>query len=292
MIPVIGLASGLGGRHDGSRLGPQLIQEHLSAEVNWKKIIRPTSNPLNKRQEIPLLNEELANEVHACVREYPFTMIIGGDHSCGIGTWSGVSEALRQKEEDLAVIWMDAHMDSHTHETTPSGNIHGMPLASLLGYGSTDLTQLFSQQIKLKPENVFLVGIRSYEEAERALLEKLKVRVYYMDEVQQRGLQTIFNEIIENLSTRKLSYGISLDIDFFDGQIMSATGTPEDNGVDPLEFIDSYSAFEKYPPIAFEYVEFNPPQDKGNQSLDWSLRILKHVIQTSLLVQKEELVKA
>lgn len=290
MIPVIGLASGLGGSHEGSRLGPQLIQEHLSAETEWKKMICSGSSPLDKRQEIPLLNEKLAREVYACAQEHPFTMVIGGDHSCGIGTWSGIATALHQQGEDLAVIWMDAHMDAHTHETTPSGNIHGMPLASLLGSGAQDLTQLFSQHPKLKPENAFLVGVRSYEEEERTLLEKLNVRVYYMDEVRKRGLKVIFEEIVNNLNIRQLSYGISLDIDFFDPNLMSATGTPEANGVDPQEFINAYASFEKYPPIAFEYVEFNPAQDKGNQSLDWSLRILRRVIQAGRLIQKKELI--
>lgn len=289
MIPVIGIASGLGGSHEGSGQGPLLIQENFSDIVKWKKVLRPEANFQNKRQQIQFLNQKLAEETCVSVSQHPFTVVIGGDHSCAIGTWSGVAEALRAQGEDLALIWIDAHMDSHTPETTPSGNIHGMPLATLLGYGHEDLTQILSPHPKLKPENVFLIGIRSYEDAEKKFLEKHNVRVYYVEEVQERGLKEIFSEITENLKERNLRYGLTVDIDFFDAEEMSATGTPAENGVDPQEFIDSYNIIDRYPPIVFEYVEFNPPCDTDNKSLVWTLQILERALETRITASEGEL---
>lgn len=291
MIPVIGIASGLGGSHDGSRLGPIVIQKSFSANVHWRKIIHPESYFSNKPAQISLLNQKLAEETYNSVLRHPFTFVIGGDHSCAIGTWSGVAEALRAKGEDLALIWIDAHMDSHTSETSPSGNIHGMPLASLLGYGSDDLTQILSSQPKLKPENVFLIGIRSYEEEERKFLEDLNIRIYYVEEVHRRGLKPIFSEIIEELASRNIPYGLTVDIDFFDAEKMCATGTPADNGIDPEEFIDHYVCFERHLPIVFEFVEFNPPQDIENRSLVWTVQILQRALEAWIPSVKKELVE-
>jgi arginase len=277
MIPYVGLASGLGAGNDGCRQGPLFIQEHLPNDVDWKAMIQPKSLILDKWEHIPLLNQELAQATLACATEHPFTIIIGGDHSCAIGTWSGIAEAARRQGQELGLIWLDAHMDSHTPESSESGNIHGMPLASLLGIGSSSLTQILSEHPKLKPQNVFLVGIRSFETPEKELLERLGVRIYWMDEVHERGLKTVLAEVVENLSTRKIPYGISADIDFFDPSYMSATGTPVEKGANPDEFIQNYSVFETFPPIAFEFVEFNPDRDTEGKSLHYTLKILERV---------------
>ncbi|MES2198539.1 MAG: arginase [Chlamydiota bacterium] len=283
MTVFIGLASGLGGRHAGAGEGPPLIQKTFPFLVEWKKMIYPKKEELDKSEHISLLNIQLAEETYNAAKNYPFTVVIGGDHSCGIGTWSGIATA--QKKE-MALLWLDAHMDCHRPETSETGNIHGMPLASLLGHGSPSFTEILSKNPKIKPENLFLIGIRSYEPPEQELVERLNVRVYYIDEVKKRGLQAIFKEISDYLKAKEINYGISLDIDFFDPMYMSATGTPEDNGLAPEEFLVSYSVFDDYPPIAFEFVEFNPPFDKG-ESLEGIHAILKRVLEG-----RTELIKA
>jgi arginase len=283
MIPYVGLASGLGAGNEGCRLGPLVIQEMLPADTDWKAMIQPKSLILDKWEHIPLLNQELALATFACAREYPFTIIIGGDHSCAIGTWSGIAEAKRQEGKEMGLIWLDAHMDSHTPETTETGNIHGMPLASLLGVGPPSLTQILSEHPKLKPENVFLVGIRSFEPAEKEFLERLNVKIYFMDEVHERGLKTILTEIVTKLEQSQTSYGISADVDFFDPSHMSATGSPVEKGADPDEFIQNYSVFDSFPPIAFEFVEFNPSNDTEGKSLQYILKILEKVTSSHLI---------
>jgi arginase len=238
-------------------------------------MIRPTSSA-SKWEQIPALNTQLAKAIFSCATKHPFVVSIGGDHSCAVGTWSGIAEAL---QKDIGLIWIDAHMDSHTPETSESGNIHGMPLAALLGHGSPSLTHILSEKPKIKPENLFLVGIRSFEEGEKKLLDTLGVRVYFMDEVIQRGLSAVLSEILEKLS--HIPYGISLDVDFFDPSAIIATGTPVPGGAHPEEFLDSYSLFEAHPPIAFELVEFNPSKDTDNTTLNHVLNILKRVTNRS-----------
>ena len=283
MTIFIGLASGLGGRHLGAGEGPPLIQETLPFKAQWQKMIYPKKETLDKSDHIALLNTQLAEETYHAAKNYPFTVVIGGDHSCGIGTWSGIATA---QEEDIALLWLDAHMDCHRPETSETGNIHGMPLASLLGHGSSKFTEILSKKTKIKPENLFLVGVRSYEPPEKELVDRLNVRVYYIDEVKTKGLQAVFIEILDYIKSKKIKHGISLDIDFFDPSYMSATGTPEENGLSPNEFLESYCVFDNYAPIAFEFVEFNPPCDKG-ESLEGVHSILKRVLEG-----RSELVKA
>ncbi|MBS0655995.1 MAG: arginase [Verrucomicrobia bacterium] len=279
MIPCLGVASGLGGSHRGSEKGPIVIRERISLPVDWKEMLCPTPNVQVAWEEIPVLNEKIARITFSHTMQAPFSLIITGDHSSGVGTWSGVAEAQRQKGQELGLIWMDAHMDAHVPETTPSGNIHGMPLAALLGHGAKNLTHLLSEHPKIKPENLFLVGIRCYEDEEKELLEKLNVRIYYIEEVKSRGLSQVLSEIVNTFSERQLSYGVSLDIDFFDPSVMPATGTPEANGVDPDEFLAAYELFDSYPPVAFEFVEFNPPLDTNDESLRRVDTILHRVVQ-------------
>ncbi len=283
MIPFVGLASSLGGRDSSAAKGPLVIQETFKIAAEWKEMIVNDTTSSNKLDCISLLNKKLANRTYQCVKNYPFTVIIGGDHSCAIGTWSGVATAVQETGEELALLWFDAHMDAHTMESSPSGNIHGMPIAALLGYGSEKLTHILSKNSKIKPENLFLIGIRSYEEPEKILLTQLNVKIYYMEEVKERGLRAILNEILEIISNKKLKYGLSVDIDFFDPSFMSATGTPSEEGLNPAEFIESCNLLPNYPPLAFEFVEFNPTYDRDHQSLEWVHQILKCVVDTIAL---------
>lgn len=272
-IPYLGLASGIGGGHAGSKEGPLLIQ-HEWPQADWKRMVQTEHQTEDRLNEIASLNQELAQLAFQYLLESPSLIVVGGDHSCGIGTWSGVSESLAREGKEMALLWCDAHMDSHTFETSESGNPHGMPLAALLGYGSKKLTHILSDRAKVKPENLFLIGIRSFEAPEQELLNRLGVRIYYMEEVKQRGVQAILEEILVQLKAKNLPYGMSLDIDFFDPEEMCATGTPEPGGPKVEEFLQSAAALKAYPPKAFEFVEFNPPCDPQGISLPKVKQIL------------------
>src|SRR5665213_879539 len=164
------------------------------------------------------------------LQQHKFVSVVGGDHSCAIGTWSGVYDAMHHLG-DIGLIWIDAHMDSHTPETTPTNHIHGMPLACLLGYGYPTLTGVLHAAPKFKPENVCLIGVRSYEKGEAALLKHLNVRVFFMEEVQERGFEVVLAEAVQHVNQHTIGYGITLDIDAVDPLEAPGVDVPEPEGI-------------------------------------------------------------
>jgi arginase len=265
-IPCIGLASGAGAGNRGCGDGPLYLKKSLG--LTWQRMINPIDNAT-----IAALNSELAMSAKLVADTRQFFLSFGGDHSCAIGTWSGVSESYRQ-EGDIGLIWIDAHMDAHTQETSPSGNLHGMPLAVLLGYGDPTLTNILSSLPKVKPENVVLIGIRSFEESEEALLATLNVQIYYADQVKTMGLANILQMVIHDLSKRTVGYGVSFDVDAIDPSVVSATGTPVPDGIDGEEMLSSLTLFNIHRPLAFELVEYNPNLDEDGSTFMYIKRLL------------------
>lgn len=282
----VGLASGVGAGNKGCKDGPIFLQKYLqSIPLEWKKLIVSSDVIKNPYEEIEKLNTKFAKEVQAIASDKNFFISFGGDHSSAIGTWSGVSEAYRASG-DIGLIWIDAHMDLHTPYTSESGNIHGMPLASLLGQGDPRFTKLLSENPKIKPENVILIGIRSYEKGERDLLEKLGLTVYYMDEVHQKGFYPILKDAILTLQSKTVGYGISFDLDVIDPKFVNAVGTPVENGLCPKEAIKAFSSLiQDHPPLAFELVEYNPSLDiekKTFQFIENLFKELSHALMSCL----------
>lgn len=276
MIPFVGLASGIGGSNPGSGKGPLFIQKHLSLPADWKAMILPKEEMNEPLKAIELLNQELADAVSPLVHEGTFFVALGGDHSSGIGVWSGAASTLRSKG-DIGLIWVDAHMDSHTPQTTESGTIHGMPLAVLLGHGEPSLIQIADPHPKIKPENLVLIGIRSYESGEAELLKSLNVRVYFMDEVKARGIEAVMKEAVEIVSRHTVGYGVSFDLDSIDPQYAPGVGTPVPGGIHPDEFLSSLSALYENFPIGFELVEYNPTLDQELKSLNFIQQLLEAI---------------
>ncbi len=198
-IAVIGAASGYGAQKHGCQDGPDVLQSfgfldrlhEAGVEYRWDGILHlPENNCRAPLSSVALFCEGLAFKVHRSVSRGDFPIVLGGDHSCAIGTWSGVKSAM-QEHDRLGLIWVDAHMDSHTFATTPSSAIHGMPLACLLGHGDEHLTHISSPLPKLRPEDVCLIGTRSFEEGEAKLLQQLGVRVFHMEEILRRGMEAV-----------------------------------------------------------------------------------------------------
>jgi arginase len=258
MIPYLGLASGLGGADSRCAEGPLVLSKLLT--LGTGQIFIPESKILDKYDHLALLNQRLADAAYRLASEHPFFLSLGGDHSSAIGTWSGVARA--QKGE-IGLLWIDAHMDAHTPETSESGNIHGMPVAALLGYGDPRFTRLSP---RLNPRNVALIGIRSFESAEEALLKRLGVRIYYMQEVKERGFQAVLKEAEELVSLHTTGYGISFDLDGIDPTFVPAVGTPVPDGLDPKELLGGLSQLKKRP-LALEIVEYIPSLDPQRQAL-------------------------
>jgi arginase len=258
-----GCADGAGWLKD-SKLFNQAVKQAAIPAV-WEAILTPPA-AATVLDSVTQHCHELATQVAALVRNHKPFMVFGGDHSCAIGTWSGAYSEVAGKG-DMGLIWIDAHMDSHTPQTTPSGNIHGMPLACLLGQGIPQLIHILTDTPKVKPENLCLIGVRSFEEGEAQLLKQLKVRIYYMDEVKQRGLEIIIKEAITQVTKNTVAYGLTIDLDSIDPDDAPATGVSEPDGLSARELCDAAKQFAHDPRlIGSEIVEFDPHRDKNQMT--------------------------
>ena len=192
--------------------------------------------------------------------------MIGGDHSCAIGTWSAVAHANRLRG-DIGLIWIDAHMDSHTYLTSVSQNIHGMPVASLLGEGDQSLSQILDSYPKLKPQNLCIIGLRSYEAGEAALLKRLGVKLFLMDDVRKRNFQTVFLEAWQQVSYTSCGVGLSIDMDGIDPFDAPGVGSPESDGLSGADLVSELTHFFlTHSLLGLEIAEFNPMMDQKGKT--------------------------
>ena len=274
-IIVIGAASGAGAPDPGSAEGPDALRRYRAfhdtplQHVEWDAILRvPRAQQGTPLEAVAVLSARLAAEVEAVLQAGNFPLVVGGDHSCAIGTWSGVHHALAGRGP-IGLIWIDAHMDSHTFATTPSGQIHGMPLAVLLGHGEAALTAIDGPQAKLRPEHVCLIGVRSFEAGEAALLHRLGVRVFDMDEVRRRGLAEVFDDALAIVRQGTAGFGVSVDLDALDPEEEPGVTTPVPGGLRRAELAAALSRLRGDPAfVAMEIVEYNPRRDRGHATAD------------------------
>lgn len=270
-IRLIGAASAIGAVDKGCATAPDVLKrlplERILAQyglnAKWEAIIRPEKIKQCKPQAsvVKAFLVDLANTVaNVLVRGCRFA-VVGGDHSCAIGTWSGAAAALRQRGP-LGLLWVDAHMDSHTPDTSPSGALHGMPLACLLGYGERELTEIAYPTPKLQPQHVCIVGVRSFEEGEARLLELLGVRVFFMQEVQRMGLEAVMQKALEIVSQETAAFGISIDLDAIDPLDAPGVGSPAPLGVAGRALVECMGMVAQQPKlVGLEVTEFNPLRD-------------------------------
>ncbi len=288
-IELIGVASGWGAKVRDSELGAETLRAtrfyNKIPSMRWNRMVYPqfrsTEKSLAVGQETkPVLQDvftQLSRQVEEVILENHFPVVIGGDHSNAIGTWSGVIKSF-QAAEQFGLIWIDAHMDSHTYETSPSKAFHGMPLAALLGYGETEFVNLNGFKPKLNPKHVVLMGIRSFEEGEQKLLEKLNVRVMYMDEIKSRGFEECFDEALSIVKNGTKNFGVSLDLDFFDPEFAPATPSLEPNGEDPKNVLSRFAKLKLESKFAaLEIVEFNPKTDVNGITLNLIQDVMKNI---------------
>lgn len=268
---VIGVASGYGAGDPACQDGPAVLQalrfladlEESNDCIRWDQPVRTMDPcPTDPIEAVADIGRQLADRVGQHLRNGNFPLVIGGDHSCAIGSWSGAKRSLGG-EARLGLIWIDAHMDSHTFGSSPSQNIHGMPLACLLGYGDSRLTGIAGAEAKLLPEDVCLIGVRSFESAEAVLLKKLGVRIFFMDDIRQRGLHEVFDEALRLVRRHTAGYGISIDLDVLDPVEEPGVGTPVPGGLlraDLAEALVLAHGDEKL--MMLEIVEYNPYRDE------------------------------
>lgn len=265
-VHIIGVGSGLGAPESGSGDGPAQLQlagldarlRDRALDIAWVTTLIPDAAPGEPLLSVfNRLRRKIADTVENSLRSGATPLVLGGDHSCAVGTWGGVASALDGGA--LGLIWIDAHLDSHTPDTTPSGRLHGMPLAALLGHnpGLTD-----GQPAVLLPEHVCVVGARSFETEEAALLAALGVRVYAMEEIRERGIDVVLREAAARARARTVAYGITVDLDAFDPQQAPGVTTPASGGlaVAPVAKVLA-ELCAAHPPVAVEIAEYNPHRD-------------------------------
>lgn len=252
MNEYLGVCSGKGSPDEGCGFGPATI-------LHPNQLLWHRGKIKNTKDAIVNICLETSTTVNNILSRNNFPVVIGGDHSCAIGTWNGVYQYTKSP---FGLLWIDAHMDAHTFDTTTSNAIHGMPLACLLGYGDKSLAQLTSCVPVLDSSRVCVFGARSYERGEAELLERLNVRVITMKEIGRRGVTNAFNEAIEIVSSGGTEqYGITVDIDGFDPTDAPGVGTPSDCGLYKNDILPLLRRLPK--PLALEIVEYNPFWDKN-----------------------------
>lgn len=279
-VDLIGVASGLGGADAACAQAPARLAacglegklRCFGIEASWVETLVPTRHGGGIQGAVARLCADLAARVAGSVRAGRLPCVIGGDHSCAVGTWSGAATALKPCGP-LGLVWIDAHMDCHTPGTSPSGRPHGMPLAALLGQCDHALAGL--EDCTLLPQHVCLVGVRSYEAAEAELLERLGVRVFGIEEVVRRSLAQVMQDAIAVASRGTAGYGVTLDLDAIDPRELPAVATPAAFGIRGDELVREFERLRRDPRlVAFELAEYCPRLDHDGRSERLICRLL------------------
>lgn len=219
------------------------------------------------------VDKSLAEKVYSSLNDKAFPLIIGGDHALGLGSICGASKYFK---EDLAVIWIDAHGDINTDENSPSGNVHGMPLAAAMGFGNECLTDLYFKGRKVKPENVFLIGARDLDHGELELIEKEHLNVYSTKEVKERGIKAILEDVNKKLNEKAINnVHLSFDIDCIDPSFAPGTGTPVVDGLTVEEAKTSLTYLLNTNKIkSMDFVELNTELENGDTTIELCLDLI------------------
>lgn len=267
-IRIIGVASGLGAQDKACKDGPQAFQGSLVGRelthhprVDWVDTLYPPEGGSQSTvQRIAALSRSTADSVEDILRRGAFPLVIGGDHSVAIGTWSGVTRAL---DAPPGLLWIDAHLDSHTPATSYSGAVHGMPLAVLLGQGDKRLLDIGRRGAQVAAEHTVVFGARSYEPEERVFLERMGVRIYLAEEIGQRGFATCFAEALARVAGAPAGFGVTIDLDAVDPRLAPGVGSPEPDGLLSFDLLDAMRRVAGSPGLmALEIVEYNPDRDQ------------------------------
>lgn len=267
-LRIIGAASGVGAQDAGCQDGPVAFHhsqawhqiEHHPL-LDWgRTLFVGTGDSHAPVVRIAEFCRHLADEVALALAEKAFPLVIGGDHSIAIGTWSGVARVVG---EPLGMLWIDAHLDSHTPETSYSGAIHGMPLACLLGRGDKRLLNIGRPGVQLAAAHSVVLGARSYEPEELAFLREQGVRIIEQEEIMRRGFAACSKEALAIVAGASAGFGVTLDLDALDPHLAPGVGSPEPDGLGAGELRALLHRLAAMPGLrALEIAEYNPARDR------------------------------
>ncbi len=214
-------------------------------------------------------------EVRDILRDNETPIVIGGDHSIAIGSIAGVASYCREREETMGVLWFDAHADMNTPETSPTGNIHGMPLSALLGYGAPELTHVAGFAPKIDPRFCAHIGARDIDQGERELIRRLGMRFITMREIDERGMSACMDEALSIVSKAGAGYAVTFDVDVMDPGDAPGSGTLVRGG---LSYRESHLAMEKIAEaggmLSLEVVEINTALDVNNRTSELGVELI------------------
>ncbi len=296
-ISLIGAPVDLGAGRRGVDMGPSAIRYAGIKErlLGLGFSVRDEGNvqaPLAELIEAPASTEKLryleplteffqalSRKVADVVEAGAFPIILGGDHSIALGTINGSALIGRAKHRDLGVLWIDAHGDFNTHETTPSGNIHGMPLAALAGLGHPSLTHLMGHAPAIRANQIVLVGVRDLDRLERLLLRESGAHVFTMHDIDRRGMADVMSEAIELAGRSKDGIHVSFDMDVLDPTEVPGVGTPVPGGISYREAhlaMELIHASRKM--VSLDLVEVNPILDTNNLTASIAVELIGSVM--------------
>ena len=290
-IRVIGVPLDLGQSRRGVDMGPSAVRvaglearlEALGHKVEdggnitvaiaeTKKSGDPTAKYL---KEITATCTKQAEQILKALEAGLVPLVLGGDHSVAAGTVSGVAEFYRRKEQKIGLIWIDAHSDINTPETSPTGNVHGMPLAAIMGLGPAELANIFNFSPKVLPENVVIIGVRDIDQTEKDNIRRSGItEVYTMRDIDERGMRTVIEEALRTAGRGTAGYHVSLDMDWIDPEDAPGVGTPVRGGATyreahlAMEIIADHGRM-----TSFEIVEVNPVIDEHNRTADLAVEL-------------------
>ncbi len=276
VIQTQGIAASLGGNHQGCAQGPVVLQEssilkdtlaQCGVSLSWQPMLTPNKQ-LDTLPAIKSLCAQASDVCQTFLKDQKPFLFFSGEHAYAMGIWQGAIKSLAKQDKTLGLIWIDAHMDAHTFLTSPSGNVHGMPVAALLGAGDEKLNEIVNAGPTMEANKLAMLGVRSFEKAEKTLLDEHKVSVTYMKDIQSsESLKQILKDIRATLLQQADYFAISLDIDAIDPNDAPAVGVPESAGLSGTALCEALKQFngdEQF--LGMEISEFSPEFDQQNKT--------------------------
>jgi arginase len=299
-IAVIGAPLDLGAGRRGVDMGPSAIRvAHLQtrlARLGYSvedrgnvAVDQPENRPIgdvNARYlgEIQRTCTRLAVMVEKALYEGSAPLVLGGDHSAAMGTIAGVARHFRKRKQRIGVIWVDAHADMNTPETSPSGNVHGMPLACTIGLGPPELVRLGGFAPKVRAANVALVGVRDVDQLERPYVRQSGVRAFTMRDIDERGMRAVMSEATRIASDGTAGFHLSLDMDVLDPAEAPGVGTPVRGGITYREaHLAMETACDTGGMVSMEVVEVNPVLDVANRTAELAVELVMSALGKCIL---------
>ena len=299
-VDLIGIPLDLGAGRRGVDMGPSALRvagaqprlEALGYEVDdggdLPVKIQETQGPGDPRlkylKEILEVCGALRDRVERVAASGSMPVVLGGDHSVAMGTIAGVSRHMRERGQKLGLVWFDAHADSNSPETSPSGNIHGMPLAVALGVGEKSLVGLAGEAPMVEASRAALVGIRDVDPAEREIVKASGIGAFTMRDIDERGMRAVMEQAIQRATTGTGGVHVSFDLDGIDPDLAPGVGTPSPGG---LSYREAHLAMEMLADtgkvVSAELVEVNPILDQRNGTAALAVELLCSLLGKKIL---------